>query len=181
MSPTTLSAALRAVLREMDRRAAGLVQPPVVYVVGAGALVLEGISRRATQDLDYVCDTHAPLFVNVLSPAGVYSHCVPPGLVSMPRGWRERAEPLPGFRARHVRVLLPELLDRMMDKLARGSGTDWDDLAAIAKSRVCPPADSIRERAATVLVDPPSSVFDAGIFRENLDRFLESFPGLPQD
>ena len=120
MSATTLSAALRAILREMDRRAAGLTPPPVVYVVGAGALVLQGISRRATQDLDFVCDTQAALFVNILTPAGVYSHCVPPGLVSMPRGWRDRAEPLPGCRARHVRVLLPELLDRMMDKLASG-------------------------------------------------------------
>ncbi|MCU0724330.1 MAG: DUF6036 family nucleotidyltransferase [Planctomycetes bacterium] len=161
---------LRRVLAEIDERAGSLPEPPDIFLVGAGTLVLEGISRRATQDLDFVADRAGDLFVNVVTEAGVHSHRVPAGLVSMARGWRDRAVPLAGFTARHARFLVPALADRLMDKLARGSATDWQDIEAIVTSPACPEPEVVGHRAAEVLADPPSSVFDPAVFRANFDR-----------
>lgn len=166
---------LRRVLREMDQRASSLAERPTVYLVGAGTLVLEGITDRATQDLDFLTDGPEDVFVNVVTSEGVHSHRVPIGLVSMPRGWRDRANPLPGFRARHARFLVPSLADRLVDKLSRGSATDWDDITAIVRSSKCPDVEVVRALAASVLADPPSSVFSAESFRKHYERLSGLF------
>ena len=158
---------------EIDTRAGSLSEPPTIYLVGAGTLVLDGISRRATQDLDFIADRGGDLFVNVVTDSGVHSHRVSPGLVSMPRGWRERAVPLSGFLGKHVRFLVPTLADRLMDKLSRGSATDWQDIEAIVQSSVCPDPAALGGLATAVLTDPPSSVFDPATFRANFARLSE--------
>ncbi len=167
MSGGALAHELRQVLLEIDARAGSMSEPPTIYLVGAGTLVLDGISRRATQDMDFIADRGGDLFVNVVTDSGVHSHRVPSGLVSMPRGWRERATPLSGIRPKHARFLVPTLADRLMDKLARGSATDWQDIEAIVNSSVCPDPAVVGGLAATVLADPPSSVFDPATFRAN--------------
>jgi hypothetical protein len=165
-----LSRELRAVLAEMDSRAAGMEPRPVIYLVGAGALVLAGITERATQDLDFIADQHGDLFVNVITNGGLFSHRVPAGLVSMPKGWRERCTPLGGVDLLNVTVLVPNLADRMLDKVARGSATDWDDLTAIVRSRECPAPETVAQRAVALLAAPTSSVFEEASFRANFRR-----------
>ena len=168
---------LRQVLLEIDARAASLSEPPTIYLVGAGTLVLDGISRRATQDMDFIVDRGGDLFVNVVTDSGVHSHCVPPGLVSMPGGWRERAVPLSGFQGKYARFLVPTLADRVMDKVSRGSATDWEDIEAIVQSSACPDPAVLGGLAAAVLADPPSSVFDSATFRVNFARLSELYVG----
>jgi hypothetical protein len=154
----------------MDERAAGLQPRPTVYLVGAGALVLTGVTGRATLDLDFICDGPGERFVNVITAGGILSRRVPAGLVAMPPGWRDRALPLAGVDFPNLVVLVPELADRLLDKVARGTAPDWDDLAAIVGSAECPEATAIRSRALALLASPSSSVFEEPAFRRNYKR-----------
>jgi hypothetical protein len=172
---TSLSDELRLVLVEIDERSAGIAPRPVIYLVGAGALVLAGITERATEDLDFLCDGQGDRFVNVITPGGTFSHRVPTGLVCMPAGWRERARPLVGVALANVAVLVPDLTDRMLDKVSRGSATDWDDLVAIVRSPDCPAPERVASRANELLRAPTSSVFDEASFRANYERLRSLF------
>jgi len=166
---------LLQVLREMDDRVGSIEERPTVYLVGAGTLVLAGITRRSTQDLDFIADQGGDLLANIVTDAGVHSHRVRAGLVSMPRGWRERATPLPGFQGNHIRFLVPTLADRLIDKLSRGSATDWQDIEAIVRSDDCPEPEDLGRLTASLLSDPPSTVFDPAAFRANLERLAELY------
>jgi len=160
-----------SLIKAFDDRAVTVSTKPTLYLVGAGSLLLEGIGSRATGDLDFICDEGSVLFENIISETGFHSHSVPPGLVSMPRGWRKRCREVSDVEVQNVKILIPDLQDRLIDKMARGLETDWQDIESIlcnASSRIEP--KHLGALAQSVLDDPPSSVFDAKQFQSNYAR-----------
>ena len=131
----------------------------------------EALISRATQDLDFICDQEGERFENQVLPNGLHSHRVPSGLVSMPEGWRERSREAREFGTRYVRVFVPDIHDRVIDKLSRGLAADWQDIVAVLAS---PPASFsgqvLSERATALLRRPTSTVFDENRFREAFIR-----------
>ena len=162
---------LRALIARFDELAKVSGDRPTVFLIGASALLLEGLIARATQDLDFICDQEGERFENQVLPNGLHSHRVPSGLVSMPEGWRERSREAREFGTRYVRVFVPDIHYRVIDKLSRGLAADWQDIVAVLAS---PPAtfsgQILSERATTLLRRPSSTVFDEKRFREGFDR-----------
>jgi hypothetical protein len=145
-----------------------------LYLVGAGSLLLDGLLSRDTTDLDFICDEVGRLFENQVLPSGIHSHRVRSGLVCMPEGWRERSREVPDLGTRHIRIFIPDIHDRVLDKVARGLATDWQDVAAVLAS---PPrgfsGDTLAQRARSLIRKPTSTVFDAAEFREGFERLRE--------
>jgi hypothetical protein len=145
--------------------------PPRLYLVGAGSLLLEGLLTRDTTEIDFVCDEVGKLFENQVLPGGLHSHRVRSGLVCMPEGWRERSREILDLGTRHIRIFIPDIHDRVLDKVARGLATDWQDVATVLDS--LPPGfsgDTLAERARSLIRKPTSTVFDAAEFREGFER-----------
>ena len=68
-------------------------------------------------------------------------------------------------------IFIPDIHDRVLDKVARGLATDWQDVAAVLASP--PPGfsgDALGERARSLILKPTSTVFDAAEFREGYER-----------
>ena len=165
-----LERGFRELLARFDELARASGDRPRLFLIGAGTLLLEGLISRATQDLDFICDEGGERFENQILQTGLHSHRVPGGLVSMPEGWRERSREAREFGTKHVRVFLPDIHDRLVDKLSRGLATDWQDITAVLDS--APAGFSGRvlsERAAALLRRPTSTVFDEKRFRERFD------------
>ena len=166
-----LEAELRQLIAHFDAAAAKEGVRPAVYIVGAGSLVLEGLTTRATRDLDFICEERGKLFENQILPGGLHSHRVPAGLVSMPIGWRERSREARELGAQHVRVFIPDIHDRLVDKLSRGLATDWQDIAAVLEARPAGVSVAVlAERANSLLENPTSTVFDREDFRQGFER-----------
>lgn len=162
---------LQTLIARFDDLAASRGDRPKLYLIGAGTLLLEGLIVRTTQDLDFICDQEGERFENQVLPTGLHSHRVPSGLVSMPAGWRERSREASEFATRYVRVFVPDIHDRVIDKLARGLATDWQDITAVLES----PPDNfagkiLTDRATLLLRRPTSTVFDERRFREQFER-----------
>jgi len=160
-----------SLIKAFDDRAVTASPKLTLYLVGAGSLLLEGIGSRATGDLDFICDEGSALFENIISETGFHSYSVSPGLVSMPRGWRKRCREASDVEVQNVKILIPDIQDRLIDKMARGLETDWQDIEAIlrnASSRMEP--KHLGTLAQSVFDDPPSSVFDPGQFQRNYER-----------
>jgi hypothetical protein len=165
---------LRKLIRRFDEIAEGREPPPRIYLLGAGSLVLEGLVRRSTSDLDFICDEEGKLFENQVLPGGIHSHRVRSGLVCMSRGWRERSREALEFDARHVRLFIPDIHDRVLDKVARGLATDWQDVEAVLDARPSGfRGETLTDRARSLLACPTSSVFDAAEFREGFLRLVQ--------
>lgn len=169
--PELICQDLLKLIRRFDDLAKGREPRPLLYLIGAGALVLEGLISRYTTDLDFICDGEGKLFENQVLPTGVHSHRVRSGLACMPAGWRERSREILDLGTRHIRVLIPDIHDRVVDKVARGLATDWQDVAAVLEA---PPLGfsgaALAERARTLIREPTSTVFEAAEFRAGFDR-----------
>ncbi len=167
----TISAALRKLIGRFDDLAAGQVVRPRIYLIGAGSLLLEGLLSRETADLDFICDEEGKLFENQVLPSGIHSYRVRSGLVCMPQGWRERSREVLDLGTRNVRIFIPDIHDRVVDKVSRGLATDWQDVAAVLGS---PPrgfsGETLSERARSLIERPTSTIFDAGEFRVGFQR-----------
>jgi hypothetical protein len=172
--PEPIGEDLLKLIRRFDDLAKGREPRPVLYLIGAGALVLEGLLSRETTDLDFICDGEGKLFENQVLPTGVHSHRVRSGLVCMPAGWRERSRESLDLGTRHIRLFIPDIHDRVVDKVARGLATDWQDVAAVLES---PPLGlsgaTLAERARALIRAPTSTVFDGEEFRAGFDRLRD--------
>lgn len=167
----SLQAALRGIIALFDRAAEGRAESPKIYLVGAGSLVLDGLSARPTRDLDFICDQEGEIFENQILPNGLHSHRVPSGLVSMPAGWRERSREATEFKTKNIKVYVPDIHDRMVDKIARGLATDWEDIASVLTASPSGfSAGVLAERASALLRSPTSTVFEPARFRRNFER-----------
>jgi len=165
---------LRELIRRFDELARGREPRPRVYLVGAGSFLLQGLISRETADLDFICDEAGKLFENQILAGGLHSHRVRSGLVCMPEGWRERSRELHDLGTRNIQVFIPDIHDRVLDKVARGLVTDWQDVASVLASP--PPGfsgDTLAERARSLIRKPTSTVFDAVEFREGFERLRE--------
>jgi hypothetical protein len=162
---------LRKLIRRFDDLAKDIRPRPRVFLVGAGSLLLEGLLSRNTTDLDFICDEAGKLFENQVLPDGLHSHRVRSGLVCMAEGWRERSREVLDLGTRHILLFIPDIHDRVLDKVARGLATDWQDVAAVLDA---PPAGFsgriLAERARSMVRHPTSTVFDASEFREGFER-----------
>jgi hypothetical protein len=169
--PEPIGEGLRSLVRRFDDLARDLQSRPRLYLIGAGSLLLEGLLSRNTSDLDYICDEAGKLFENQVLPGGLHSHRVRSGLVCMAEGWRERSREVLDLGVRHIRIFIPDLHDRVLDKVARGLATDWQDVAAVLDA---PPAGfsgrTLAERARSMVLHPTSTVFDAAEFRDGFER-----------
>ena len=162
---------LRRLIQRFDDLARDKRPRPRVYLIGAGSLLLEGLVSRDTSDLDFLCDEEGKLFENQVLSSGVHSHRVRSGLVSMPEGWRERSREILDLGTRHVRIFIPDIHDRVVDKVARGLATDWQDVAAVLDAP--PPGfsgETLAERARSLIRKPTSTVYDESEFREGYER-----------
>ncbi len=84
---------------------------------------------------------------------------------------RERSREILDLGTRHIHIFIPDIHDRVLDKVARGLATDWQDVAAVLGSP--PPGfsgDTLAERARSLIRNPTSTLFEAAEFREGFER-----------
>ena len=82
---------LRALIARFDELAKVSGDRPTVFLIGASALLLEGLIARATQDLDFICDQEGERFENQVLPNGLHPIAYPPASCRCPRAGEKEA------------------------------------------------------------------------------------------
>jgi hypothetical protein len=144
-------------LRFLRELGAGIRVPSRLEIGGSGALIIAGLLRRATEDIDAVDE---------VPPAIRADHGLSDSLATryglrlshfqshyLPRGWRDRLTSLGRFGA--VDVFLVDPSDIFLSKLFSNREKDLDDLrvlaAALDKNSL---AARLRESAQLLLAEP---------------------------